>query len=85
VNDGLSNRDLARFLTLFADSIEAGGTRSVGFLREAARRLVSLAGGGCEQCGVSIERKATGRPARFCSSRCRLAAHRNERAKLSAS
>jgi hypothetical protein len=74
-NDGLSNADLARLMVVFADSIEASGTRSVGFLREAARRLMQLADG-CEQCGQAINRKTTGRPARFCSSRCRLASHR---------
>jgi len=73
VNDGLSNADLARLLVVFADSIEASGTRSVGFLREAARRIATgeAQGGGCERCGAPIEQKPTGRPRRFCSERCR--------------
>ena len=71
--NGLSDRDLARLLVVFADSIEASGTRSVGFLREAARRIATgeAQDGGCERCGEPLEQKSTGRPRRFCSERCR--------------
>lgn len=77
------DRDLARFLVLYADAAEAGGVRDFGFMREAARRLLELSEGtedGCEHCGARIGGKQTGRPARFCSSRCRVAAHRETKA-----
>ena len=32
----------------------------------------------CEWCGKPIEPKRRGRPPRFCSSACRIAAHRDE-------
>jgi predicted nucleic acid-binding Zn ribbon protein len=30
----------------------------------------------CQMCGADLEHSATGRPKRFCSTRCRLAYHR---------
>ncbi len=31
---------------------------------------------GCETCGADLPERSTGRPARFCSNRCRQAHHR---------
>ncbi len=31
---------------------------------------------GCETCGADLPERSTGRPARFCSSKCRVAHHR---------
>jgi predicted nucleic acid-binding Zn ribbon protein len=33
----------------------------------------------CEACGTAITLAANGRPARFCSGRCRVAQHRSKR------
>lgn len=73
----MNDADLARFLSLIADSLEGQNqATSGGILRQAARRIVELTEivgevGGCERCGIPLKRKSTGRPRRFCSERCR--------------
>jgi predicted metalloprotease len=70
----VNDADLAALVLVIADSIERQDqAESAGVLRQAARRIVTGEGSaeGCERCGSPIERKATGRPRRYCSERCR--------------
>ena len=85
----MKDADLTRLLLLLADSLDLrGGMESGGICRQAARRLLELTSAsgldGCERCGKALTHKSTGRPARFCSSRCRLAAHRETKGLRSA-
>jgi hypothetical protein len=81
----LNDRELAELLVVVARSVELRGTiEGAGLIRQAARRLLQLDEDACEQCGKPIDRKPNGRKARFCSGRCRVAAHRNESPKVSA-
>jgi len=79
------DRDLARFLMVYADAAEAGGVRDFGFMREAARRLLELSREAepktssqrttvCRGCGTPLVQPATGRPRQWCREKaCRTA------------
>lgn len=77
----MNDRDLAALGLAVARVIELrGGIEAAGIMRQMAKRLVQISDDACERCGSPIERKPNGRPAKFCSSRCRLAAHRETKA-----
>jgi hypothetical protein len=81
----MNDADLSFLLLGIATSLERQQQgASAGVLRQAARRLAVQNSDACEHCGEALVRQPTGRPARFCSGRCRVAAWRNERVKLSA-
>lgn len=71
--------ELARTLALVAGDVERRGLSYAGVLRRAARALADVgepSTAGCPRCRAPVDRKPTGRPARYCSPRCRKAAWR---------
>lgn len=78
----MTDDDLAALALALADRLDAkGGPASAGLVRQLVQRLSErdrTPGGGCEECGASVTQPATGRPARFCSDRCRYRYHRTK-------
>jgi hypothetical protein len=74
--------ELSRLLVLYADGREDGyGTRPLGCVRRAARKLAELAArqpgpSTCEHCGKPVVQPASGRRRRYCSGKCRKRAAR---------
>ena len=80
----MTNDELVALALTLADRLDAnGGPASAGLVRQLARRLSGHTPGGCEHCGGPVTQPATGRPARFCSDRCRYRYryHRTKRAR----
>lgn len=71
-----------RTLTWVAEDLDRIGHPGAGVVRQAARLVATAddddADGdrGCAECGAALPQRATGRPARFCSPRCRKRASR---------
>ena len=73
--------DMARALTWIAADLEDRHYLGVGIIRQAAGVLATLeapAEHACPICHGPIDQPATGRPRRYCSTRCKRTA-RNRR------
>jgi hypothetical protein len=70
-------RSLSSALVFISDDLERRGYAFSGAVRRAARALVEFEAKSkdsdkpCPQCGAEVRRAARGRPAIYCSARCR--------------
>lgn len=80
----MTDAELVRLLGVLADALEP--TRSAGLVRLAARRIATATPDPepdrCP-CGAAIVQPETGRRRRWCSARCRRAAHATKRGRKS--
>ena len=69
-------RELARLLSVVADSLDVPGSRlAAGVIRRAAQLVARLPAppgpDQCQGCGAELSQPPTGRRRRWCSDRCR--------------
>lgn len=75
----MTGAELARLLILVADQLDGHGLSGAGPVRQAARYIAeapAVEEPSCPVCGGQVPAGGRGRPARFCSDRCRLYAWR---------